>query len=235
MKKNVMMRIASVLLVAVMLTTCVISGTFAKYVTSDEATDSARVAKWGVVVTVTGDAFAKTYALDTVAPGVDNGLAVESSTEDKVVAPGTTGTFGGISVTGTPEVAVNINTEATVVLNGWELAGSVFYCPVIVTIGTTDICGLDYTSAADFADAIELAIEAANGNYEANTNLSGVTGLNGSYTWEWAFTDADHDATGHTHVIEQTDGRDTELGNRAANGFLNNISITVETIVTQID
>ena len=235
MKKNRMMRLASVLLVMVLLSTSVISGTFAKYVTTASSTDSARVAKWGVVVSVTGDAFAKTYDLDTTGTGIANGLAVESSTDEKVVAPGTTGTFGGITVTGTPEVAVNINTEATVTINGWELTGSVFYCPVVVTIGTTEICGLDYNSATAFATAIENEIEAANGNYEANTDLSSVAGLNGSYTWKWAFVNADHVATGHAHVIEQTDGRDTEIGNRAANGFLNNISIVVETIVTQID
>ena len=44
MKKNKMMRIASVLLVAVILTTCAISGTFAKYVTSGNGSDNARVA-----------------------------------------------------------------------------------------------------------------------------------------------------------------------------------------------
>ena len=45
MKKNVLMRIASGALVITMLTTCVISGTFAKYITDDAASDKARVAK----------------------------------------------------------------------------------------------------------------------------------------------------------------------------------------------
>ena len=47
MKKNTMMRLASVLLIAVLMSTCAISGTFAKYVTSDSSSDSARVARWG--------------------------------------------------------------------------------------------------------------------------------------------------------------------------------------------
>ena len=50
MKKNKMMRAASALLVAVLLTTSVISGTFAKYITEDKGSDEARVAKWGVVI-----------------------------------------------------------------------------------------------------------------------------------------------------------------------------------------
>ena len=56
MKKNIMMRLSALLLVAVLLTTCVISGTFAKYVTTSELEeDVATVAKWGIVMTVTGD------------------------------------------------------------------------------------------------------------------------------------------------------------------------------------
>ena len=47
MKKNTMMRIASVLLVAVLLSTCVISGTYAKYTSTVTTSDSARVAYWG--------------------------------------------------------------------------------------------------------------------------------------------------------------------------------------------
>ena len=50
MKKNKIMRIASVLLVAVLMSTCAISGTFAKYVTEGSSDDTARVAKWGVTI-----------------------------------------------------------------------------------------------------------------------------------------------------------------------------------------
>ena len=62
MKKNKMMRLASFLLVATLLTTSMISGTFAKYVTEGSASDSARVAKWGVEVEATDDTgFKKVY------------------------------------------------------------------------------------------------------------------------------------------------------------------------------
>ena len=58
MRKNKVMRMASVLLVAVLLTTCMISGTFAKYISSAEFTgnnggngnSSALVAKWSILV-----------------------------------------------------------------------------------------------------------------------------------------------------------------------------------------
>ena len=62
MKKNKMMRIASVLLVAVLLSTCAISGTFAKYVTTDSGSDSARVAKFAFTVSENGTDFTTTDA-----------------------------------------------------------------------------------------------------------------------------------------------------------------------------
>lgn len=115
MKKNKMMRIASVLLVMTLLSTCAISGTFAKYVTKASGTDSARVAKWGVVLTLDGadSVFAKEYELsaDHQDEGADayTGLAVKSDV--KVVAPGTTSEEAGAavkgSVAGTPEVATH--------------------------------------------------------------------------------------------------------------------------------
>jgi hypothetical protein len=61
MKRNKWMRIASVLLVAALISTCAISGTFAKYVTEDSAYDSARVAKFGVTVLASGKLFADSY------------------------------------------------------------------------------------------------------------------------------------------------------------------------------
>lgn len=229
MKKNVMMRIASVLLIAVLVTTCGISGTYAKYVSTAAGSDTARVAKWGVTATVTGEAFATSYGIKEAADDVNNkaiAVSVVSSTTDKVVAPGTEGTFTGVALTGTPEVAVNVTNDATITLDGWEVDGS-FYCPITITIENTAYCGLDYTSADKFIKDLEGAIEAANGNYAANTNLSEVAGLNGNYTWAWAF---EGDANS-----EQTNAKDTELGNLAADGTANTITISVVTTVTQVD
>ena len=106
MKKNKMLRIASILLVVTLLSTCVISGTFAKYVTKAEGEDQARVAKWGIVVSVEGDtAFSKQYKTDDEAAKAAIEYSVVSQKDDNVVAPGTTqGSLKG-SVKGTPEVA----------------------------------------------------------------------------------------------------------------------------------
>ncbi len=121
MRKNKMMRAASALLVAVLLTTSTISGTFAKYVTTSEAKDEARVAKWGVELQVVGNLFGDTYKDTIVKTNDENEFSVKSNeTVDgklvDVVAPGTYNTGEGftISLKGQPEVDGHINTTMTI-------------------------------------------------------------------------------------------------------------------------
>ena len=111
MKKNKMMRLASVMLVLTMLTTCAISGTFAKYTSAADATDSARVAKWGVSVNASGTLFGANYE----AKANGNEIAAEakysadSNDTKNIVAPGTQNTTGmTFTVVGEPEVANSV-------------------------------------------------------------------------------------------------------------------------------
>lgn len=102
MMKNKMMRLASVLLVAVLLSTCAISGTFAKYVTTASGTDTARVAKWGIQMNSSGEStFVDEYKMET-----DNSKITVDGAAD-VVAPGTSGS-ALYEITGTPETAYEI-------------------------------------------------------------------------------------------------------------------------------
>ena len=115
MKKNTIMRIAAVLMVLALATTCAISGTFAKYVTKVEGEDSARVAKWGIVLTLNaGEAFAAEYD-QSVDNGDYAGLAVKA--DEKVVAPGTNSEEAEAdlqgTVFGTPEVATRYTLKIT--------------------------------------------------------------------------------------------------------------------------
>lgn len=108
-------------MIATMLSTSIVSGTYAKYVTSDNAEDSARVAKFGVTVTASGSLFDKTYyavnnANNSNKPGngtadTDNTtLTVESLEDDNVVAPGTKNDEGiTFAIAGTPEVDVRLD------------------------------------------------------------------------------------------------------------------------------
>ena len=222
MKKNVMMRVASALLVAVLLSTCAISGTFAKYVTAKEATDTARVAKWGVAIDVTNySAFTNKYKTED---GSYTGeYSVESKAGDDVLAPGTEGTFTGIAISGTPEVAVRVTYEATLELVGWEVIGVTEYCPIEIKVGT-ETFKVGVNGVADVADLIskvEAAIEGKTADYDANTNLSAVND-DVVVSWKWAFTGND-------------DYADTQLGDQAANGQAATIKLTIKTTITQID
>lgn len=114
MKKNKAMRLASCLLVLTLLTACMISGAFAKYVSSDTTTDEAKVAKWGVTAKISGSLFGKAYNKESATDGNEIAASSDnvSSNTDKVVAPGTQNTKGMVlSVTGTPEVANKVTVE----------------------------------------------------------------------------------------------------------------------------
>lgn len=114
MRKNKMMRAASVLLVAVMLTTCVISGTFAKYTTSATGNDTARVARWGFGTTQVqfDNLFSSTYKYVNT-----SGNSVSSSNNDSVIAPGTSGSarfqFKLADNSKKPEVAYNFTVSTS--------------------------------------------------------------------------------------------------------------------------
>ena len=221
MKKNRMMRAASALLVAVLMTTCTISGTFAKYTTKATGTDTARVAKFGVVITANGETFAKTYdAVDA-----DDAKTVVSS--DKVVAPGTEGTMASMTLTGTPEVDVQVTYVGTLDLGDkWVDKDDHYYCPLVIKVNTTTINGMDCTDADDFESKVKAAIDGYSKSYDAGTDLSSdaVKGESLAVSWAWAFeTGADADAKAANNI------KDTYLAAQAAG-----ITLTVETTVTQV-
>lgn len=259
MKKNRMMRVASVLLVAVLLTTSAISGTFAKYVTHASNSDEARVAKFGVNVTATGSLFEHSYDVFTT----NAGNTVIRSDSGDVVAPGTKNETGmSFSVTGTPEVTVQISFVATkvsdVVLpkaDGYrdytdgDHDDSTFnldedYYPIVYTL--TDGSGGELTHGN--LETICTYLNDHPVTVAPNNDLSSASNF-GTYTltWAWDFpTTPDNDI----------DKADTFLGQYAAFGVYadpanptgvhfptgvttDNISleaeVEIEIIVTQID
>lgn len=223
MKKNKMMRIASVLLIAVLMTTCAISGTFAKYVTSDDGSDTARVAKWGVTVEVENFAlFTEDYATDDANATFTGTYSVSSANNDrdKLLAPGTSGSFADIAITGTPEVAVDVTVEATVELSDNWIVDEEFYCPIVVTVGEEAISGLTYDSAAEFADAIVEAIEGYSIQCAPNQDLADLD-ANFDIEWEWEF-----------YTDDAADVKDTALGD-IEDDLTFDISVAIT--VTQID
>lgn len=229
MKKNTMMRLASALLVAVLLTTCVIAGTAARYVTTNNGSDDARVAKWGVTITTTGDMFADSYK-DTSTTYVDDEdvdtITVQSYlATDDVVAPGTNGTLAAFDIAGTPEVDTKVTYTADLVLANWEVDAAV-YCPIVITVNGTpyQVDGSTITTTADLETAVEGAIVAATANYHTNDDLSAVED-DLVVTWAWAIG-ASEAADDPTNI------KDTALGDAATAAT---ISLTVSATITQVD
>ena len=262
MKKNFMMRAASVLLVAVMLTTCAISGTFAKYITADDASDSARVAKWGVKIVAEGtlfdDAYQNTKAEWTEDEKVATITVQASSENTNVVAPGTKNDEGiTFEISGVPEVDLNLEIEVEVtdivLADGTYVDytdGDAFtaddadkpqftldedYYPVEFTL--TNGAGDKVVDAGTLAD-VEEYFEAldTNATIHTNTDLSKLGGnTDGKYTltWEWDFTDT-------LNSIENDDRADTYLGNVAAGlitdaNAVTNVSFAITITATQVD
>ncbi len=216
MKKNRTMRIAAVMLVFALLTTCIISGSFAKYVTTGStAGETARVAKWGVTIEGTGTTFAKNYLKNVGATAntgttETTGITVKSSTNDLVVAPGTKGTLASFTVTGTPEVSAQINYEATITFeNGWNAST----CPIVFTVNGEE------KTAAQVADAIA----GASATFDVSGTSSFADTMNAGLTvgWEWPFAG--------------NDVSDTAFGDAAARGEAPTVTISITATITQVD
>ena len=231
-KKNVLMRSAGLLLALVLVTSCFVGSTFAKYTTAADATESARVAKFGVMVTANADMFAKEYATDD--PHVVGTIAKSVISTDKVVAPGTKKEgFVASTIAGTPEVAVRVSYEAKQFeLTNWTTTGTDEYCPLVFTVNGTEykIGSAGITNVAQLQTAVKDAIKAYTKDYAPGTDLSGVGADTLAISWEWPFETGTND----TEKLANN-AKDTALGNRAAAGNAATVSLTLATTVTQID
>lgn len=255
MKKNRCLKIASGLLLLVLVTTCAIGTTLAKYTTQGDSQDSARVAKWGVKLQMQGDSmFLNEYDKgDTGVTVVSK--SVTSGDSEKIVAPGTKssdGTTGSstaarFSISGTPEVAVKIEIGFTTYKDIFLKAGtysdptgadSTFnfdddYYPVVFTLNQVANADGDYADPILIASGnlatIAAKLEAYSGTiYEPGTDLTATFEL----SWEWVFESGN-------------DKADTYLGNLIAGSnpdsltsgtdYSTQVSYNLTITVTQVD
>lgn len=245
-KKHWTLRAAGLLFALVLITSCFVGGTFAKYVTSKSASDSARVARFGVVIEAHDNtAFKTTY--DTVDAGTSVSFnSVATTTTDSLVAPGTgEDDAATLSITGKPEVAVRVALSMTgtdVVLN----AGTY---PDLTTPYPDDKFTLDNPYHPVVFTLKQNSTKLASGTIsDINTKLSALskdcapgTDLGaefGTYTlsWEWAFENAG---------IAKKDQADTLLGTLVTPGatvsgvgvgdYFSHLDLILTATVTQID
>lgn len=219
MKKMKSMRVAAVLLALVMITSCFVGNTFAKYTTSGGGEASARVAKFGVVVGAdASDVFLTDYATDATSATITGSYSVSSSNDDCVVAPGTKSNAIKFSISGTPEVAVNVavefdGTNKDIFLKKGDytndttadLTDSYFltadYYPVVFTLKQNNTAVDGVTTLQDVVDFFQDSTKGLNGDYDPNTDLKDKFG-DFELSWVWAFSGDDK--------------ADTLLGNLAA-------------------
>lgn len=222
MRKNKMMRLASALLVAVLLTTCAISGTFAKYTTSVTSEDSARVAYWG---------FQKSNSMDLTDLFLGTYANVESENDDDVIAPGTFGseTFqfaydeanaAAPEVAYTFTVAVDASCDDAIKNNKnilWSLDG--------VEFNNDDPLNSSWDQL--IAAITALAGDASGSKFYNPGELPAAFGVSDnthSISWRWIFFNS-----------AANDGTDTDMGNAANAADLADCSIKITITATQED
>ena len=231
MKKNIAMRVAAFLFILTMISTCAFATTFAKYTTSGEANDTARVAKWGVTISAAGgDKTTFEYNSDTKDAEV---AEITAENDVKLIAPGSKVNFGSVKITGKPEVAVQVSFTIDVELTGWEIPDAADstkkeeYCPLVFVVNGTEIkMSGDIDTIAELEKAIEdAAVAIPSTEYAANTDLSSIAPDGVSIYCYWNFNKIDGDNY-------QSDVKDTALGDLSS---APKVSLTLKCTVEQVD
>lgn len=201
---RVLFRICIIMLSLALITMSFAFMTVAKYATTKNKTDSARVAKFGVTLAADGRSSFDNEYLSEENDGSAS-ITVKSESGDNVVAPGTSDPEGvTFTIKGTPEVATTVKitmdiTRDVFLKTGIDNMGfPTYYCPVQFTFWEGDtplFTGPIYE--------VEQYVENATKDsyFPPNTDLSTTYKL----TWEW---DYEQDST--------IDDYDTILGDLAA-------------------
>lgn len=229
MKKTKFMRAALLLLVLTLITSCFVGGTFAKYTTSANGSDTARVAKWGFKpTTITMTDLFKTAYDETVKAG-DN-------PQSDVIAPGTKGeakfgfTYGGADGITAPEVAYNFTVKADMEGSYTSLDDNPNFK---WTLAKGNETATEYNNVADLLAAIKALSGDASGTkkYDAGQlpEAFGTATANTNCTvgWKWAF-----ETKNGTEVDPNQDTTDTAMGNATD---LANVTLKITVTATQID
>lgn len=225
MKRNRIFWLFAVVLVLTMVSTSLVSGTFAKYTKQVSATDTARVAKFAF------DLSDGTNTLDeaTAAPvsidlfdTVDAGL-YDDGTDGTFIAPGTTGSVV-LSLDNLSEVDITVAFALTE-----TNAGNI---PIYYTIGAgtqrySAVLSGDYVVSVDTLTyqtlaQMQTALNALAGTVQASDGTTAVSLADITLNWTWAFETA---GTG------QSDTLDTALGVAGTA----TVKLDIACTVTQVD
>ncbi|MEL7567807.1 MAG: hypothetical protein AAGU27_23420 [Dehalobacterium sp.] len=214
LNKMKILRIAMLLLVLCLISTVMISGTFAKYTSVYAGQDTALIAKWDLDITDGSTEFSidpdDPEELDLFSHAFDTDILDTADTE-KIIAPGVSGDFV-LSVKNNSDVAAKVEFAMTV-------GGTAVNVPI------------EYSLTEDFAIKYETvnALEAALNALPAFTNLevaaASVADTQTVY-WRWSYTPT---------FTGQDNAGDTALGvTSAAGGSRTTYILTITATATQL-
>lgn len=216
MKTNLIARLGFLALVLTLITTSLVSGTFAKYTKEVKGTDTVRAAKFEFDVKQGSTTFDTTgAAIDIFGIAADSGVTTSPA---GIIAPGTTGDFD-IEITNKSEVDVNA------VLTFSETNSDnipIYY--VYNTQRYSSVLTGSYTgdNNGTYEALTELANDMSSVTLEATDGITPTTQLI-NLDWFWAFNSA---GTG------QSDTSDTAIGMA---GTLPEVTLDITCTVTQVD
>lgn len=206
MKKNNAMRIATLLLALVIITTCFVGSTLAKYASKVTADDTVTVAKWEIEVNDTEISVANPQITFDLFNTIKDSDPAENETDVKagMIAPGTSGSFA-LKV----ENLSDVNATYAITLTAEE-SNTAVNVPI------------EYAVVAD-DESVDTATWTSDPTDIAATNIAMTDGT-ATHTvhWRWVFGDTEAGIT-----------QDTTVGIAAQTAMT--VKVTAEIVVAQVD
>lgn len=204
-KSNNTAKLVVLAILVLALALVLVSGIYARYISSASGSDTVRVAKWSFKIGENDIATTDTMTIDLFSTIKDSdGTSVENDvTGTKVIAPGTSGSFSLDALTNASEVTADYNVK--------------------FDVGTTaipfefSINGGDWTTAAD----VDIS-----GTLAAGASTTSAVDVK----WRWAFTNGTT-----ANELAERDAADTALGVAQAAGTDTTATVTLTLTATQVD
>lgn len=218
MKKHNMMRVASALAVVTLLSTSLISGTLAKYVSTFEKSSTAQVAKWAFNVSEKDKTETKAFTFDLFKNITDlDGQKEDDVKGDYVIAPGTA---GQITLTLKNESDVTASYQIVFTENSRNLPGGVSRIPLKYAIIKGD--GTPDEDTDDWTTSIENLKQGTTSKIKLPANSTDEQADTYTVYWKWDY--------------KGNDATDTSLGTAAADPVaIPQVTVTATITATQED
>lgn len=211
MEKNKTMKMILITLLIAVIALVLVSGTYAKYTSSASGSDTARVAKWSFIVGGNDIVAENTFTFDLFktikdTDGKDE-TDVVSANADRVIAPGTSGSF---------DLVLENKSETSAKYSVTYTVTNTESIPVQFSVNGTDW--------KDNIEELNISTSATDTKLDANNGTKTIT-----IQWRWAYENTKENAT--TEEKKATDEKDMTLGKVGTAKLIVQADVTA----TQID